>query len=184
MAIPSRTCQCVISVKNGSQVLKSQLREIYRNETDFNKKGSLLWILDRTTTRFGARMLKSWIGRPITDTTYELFFPTFDVPPSYRLIHGSQRFERADGCCRRNHSHHFTQDRNSSPAIEKVTRLGKRTLSDSIREGQSATPSPSKSLSHQKLLILPFLSHSCLLNHTTFSVHLKNWPFFFRRLIE
>ena len=42
-------------------------REIYRNETDFTKKGSLLWILDHTTTKFGARMLKDWIGRPLTD---------------------------------------------------------------------------------------------------------------------
>ncbi|TCD65621.1 Mismatch repair protein msh3 [Steccherinum ochraceum] len=42
--------------------------EIYRNETDFKTKGSLLWILDNTTTKFGARMLRSWIGRPLTDT--------------------------------------------------------------------------------------------------------------------
>ncbi|KAI0340128.1 DNA mismatch repair protein MSH3 [Trametopsis cervina] len=41
--------------------------EIYRNETDYTKKGSLMWILDRTTTRFGARMLKNWIGRPLVD---------------------------------------------------------------------------------------------------------------------
>ncbi|KAI0086630.1 muts domain V-domain-containing protein [Irpex rosettiformis] len=41
--------------------------EIYRNETDFTKRGSLMWILDHTTTRFGARMLKSWVGRPLVD---------------------------------------------------------------------------------------------------------------------
>ncbi|KAJ3538219.1 hypothetical protein NM688_g6551 [Phlebia brevispora] len=41
--------------------------EIYRNETDYSKKGSLLWILDSTTTRFGARMLRDWIGRPLVD---------------------------------------------------------------------------------------------------------------------
>ncbi|CAL1703692.1 unnamed protein product [Somion occarium] len=41
--------------------------EIYRNETDFTKKGSLMWILDRTTTKFGARMLRSWVGRPLVD---------------------------------------------------------------------------------------------------------------------
>ncbi|EGN95451.1 hypothetical protein SERLA73DRAFT_59941 [Serpula lacrymans var. lacrymans S7.3] len=39
--------------------------EIYRNETDFTTKGSLMWILDRTTTKFGARLLKSWVGRPL-----------------------------------------------------------------------------------------------------------------------
>ncbi|KIP07972.1 hypothetical protein PHLGIDRAFT_510551, partial [Phlebiopsis gigantea 11061_1 CR5-6] len=41
--------------------------EIYRNETDFTKKGSLLWVLDHATTKFGTRMLKDWIGRPLTD---------------------------------------------------------------------------------------------------------------------
>lgn len=41
--------------------------EIYRNETDYMTKGSLMWILDHTTTKFGARMLRSWVGRPLTD---------------------------------------------------------------------------------------------------------------------
>lgn len=42
-------------------------REIYHNETDWTSRGSLLWILDHTTTKFGARMLRSWIGRPLVD---------------------------------------------------------------------------------------------------------------------
>lgn len=41
--------------------------EIYRNETDYTPRGSLMWILDRTKTRFGARLLKSWVGRPLVD---------------------------------------------------------------------------------------------------------------------
>ncbi|KAG8884457.1 Mismatch repair protein msh3 [Tulasnella sp. 331] len=41
--------------------------EIFRNSTDFTEKGSLCWILDHTRTKFGSRMLKSWIGRPLTD---------------------------------------------------------------------------------------------------------------------
>ncbi|KII88995.1 hypothetical protein PLICRDRAFT_160002 [Plicaturopsis crispa FD-325 SS-3] len=41
--------------------------EIYRNETDGTARGSLVWILDHTTTRFGARMLRSWVGRPLVD---------------------------------------------------------------------------------------------------------------------
>ncbi|GBE82631.1 DNA mismatch repair protein [Sparassis crispa] len=41
--------------------------EIYRNETDFTIKGSLMWILDHTATAFGARMLRSWVGRPLVD---------------------------------------------------------------------------------------------------------------------
>ncbi|GLB35404.1 putative DNA-binding domain of DNA mismatch repair MUTS family protein [Lyophyllum shimeji] len=41
--------------------------EIYRNETDQTTTGSLLWVLDRTKTKFGARLLRSWIGRPLVD---------------------------------------------------------------------------------------------------------------------
>ena len=42
-------------------------REIYRNQTDYTTKGSLMWILDQTSTKFGARMLRSWVGRPLVD---------------------------------------------------------------------------------------------------------------------
>ncbi|KAG6874073.1 hypothetical protein C0995_006930 [Termitomyces sp. Mi166 len=41
--------------------------EIYRNETDGTVNGSLLWLLDKTKTKFGARLLRSWIGRPLVD---------------------------------------------------------------------------------------------------------------------
>ncbi|KAK0199209.1 muts domain V-domain-containing protein [Desarmillaria ectypa] len=41
--------------------------EIYRNETDHTTRGSLMWILDRTKTRFGARLLRYWVGRPLVD---------------------------------------------------------------------------------------------------------------------
>ncbi|KAG6845191.1 hypothetical protein H0H87_012748 [Tephrocybe sp. NHM501043] len=41
--------------------------EIYRNETDFTTTGSLLWLLDKTKTKFGARLFRSWIGRPLVD---------------------------------------------------------------------------------------------------------------------
>ncbi|KAJ2917229.1 hypothetical protein MD484_g3189, partial [Candolleomyces efflorescens] len=41
--------------------------EIYRNETDHSVNGSLIWILDRTKTKFGARLLRNWIGRPLID---------------------------------------------------------------------------------------------------------------------
>jgi DNA mismatch repair protein MSH3 len=47
---------------NGSTI--SSL-EIYRNQTDFSEKGSLLWVLDHTRTKFGRRMLRKWIGRPL-----------------------------------------------------------------------------------------------------------------------
>lgn len=48
-------------------------REIYQNQTDFTTKGSLLWILDKTMTRFGARLLKSWVGRPLLDRAYVVY---------------------------------------------------------------------------------------------------------------
>lgn len=41
--------------------------EIYQNQTDQSTKGSLFWTLDRTQTRFGQRMLRSWVGRPLLD---------------------------------------------------------------------------------------------------------------------
>ncbi|KAJ7632480.1 muts domain V-domain-containing protein [Roridomyces roridus] len=41
--------------------------EIFQNETDYTTRGSLVWILDKTVTKFGARMLRSWIGRPLVD---------------------------------------------------------------------------------------------------------------------
>ena len=41
--------------------------EIYRNQTDHTEKGSLLWTLDYTRTRFGKRLLRNWVGRPLLD---------------------------------------------------------------------------------------------------------------------
>lgn len=66
-------------------------REIYRNQTDYTTKGSLMWILDQTSTKFGARMLRSWVGRPLVDMRC--------VAPSYRPaawpVPGCQRAARA-----------------------------------------------------------------------------------------
>ncbi|KAF2474868.1 DNA mismatch repair protein MSH3 [Lindgomyces ingoldianus] len=39
--------------------------EIYQNQTDYTSKGSLFWTMDRTQTRFGQRMLRKWVGRPL-----------------------------------------------------------------------------------------------------------------------
>ncbi|MCJ1278903.1 Mismatch repair protein msh3 [Puttea exsequens] len=39
--------------------------EIYQNQTDHSAKGSLFWTLDRTQTRFGQRLLRKWVGRPL-----------------------------------------------------------------------------------------------------------------------
>ena len=39
--------------------------EIYQNQTDHSQKGSLFWTLDRTKTRFGQRLLRKWVGRPL-----------------------------------------------------------------------------------------------------------------------
>ncbi|OAX39197.1 hypothetical protein K503DRAFT_690106 [Rhizopogon vinicolor AM-OR11-026] len=41
--------------------------EIYQNQTDFTTKGTLISILDHTATKFGARLLKNWIGKPLTN---------------------------------------------------------------------------------------------------------------------
>lgn len=39
--------------------------EIYQNQTDRSERGSLFWTLDRTRTRFGKRLLRKWVGRPL-----------------------------------------------------------------------------------------------------------------------
>lgn len=41
--------------------------EIYQNQTDYTAKGSLFGTMDRTKTRFGQRLLRKWIGRPLID---------------------------------------------------------------------------------------------------------------------
>ncbi|KAJ6013369.1 DNA mismatch repair protein msh3 [Penicillium herquei] len=63
--------------------------EIYQNGTDHSAKGSLFWTLDRTQTRFGQRLLRRWVGRPLldkarleerTDAVEELTNPARTVP--------------------------------------------------------------------------------------------------------
>src|SRR5438552_889640 len=44
--------------------------EIYRNQTDFTERGSLFWTLDHTSTRFGRRLLRKWVGRPLLDRSH------------------------------------------------------------------------------------------------------------------
>ncbi|OWP00797.1 hypothetical protein B2J93_6347 [Marssonina coronariae] len=41
--------------------------EIYQNQTDYTERGSLFWTLDKTKTRFGQRLLRKWVGRPLLD---------------------------------------------------------------------------------------------------------------------
>ncbi|KAI9729025.1 MAG: Mismatch repair protein msh3 [Chrysothrix sp. TS-e1954] len=41
--------------------------EIYRNQTDSGEHGSLFWVLDQTQTRYGQRLLRKWVGRPLLD---------------------------------------------------------------------------------------------------------------------
>ncbi|KAI9745426.1 MAG: Mismatch repair protein msh3 [Claussenomyces sp. TS43310] len=41
--------------------------EIYHNQSDHTEKGSLFWALDKTQTRFGQRLLRKWVGRPLLD---------------------------------------------------------------------------------------------------------------------
>jgi DNA mismatch repair protein MSH3 len=41
--------------------------EIYRNQTDNLERGSLFWAMDKTQTKFGQRLLRKWVGRPLID---------------------------------------------------------------------------------------------------------------------
>ncbi|KAI9683341.1 MAG: Mismatch repair protein msh3 [Trizodia sp. TS-e1964] len=41
--------------------------ELFTNQSDHSERGSLFWSLDRTRTRFGQRLLRKWVGRPLLD---------------------------------------------------------------------------------------------------------------------
>ncbi|XP_016898402.1 DNA mismatch repair protein Msh3 isoform X2 [Cynoglossus semilaevis] len=41
--------------------------EILRNQTDGGLKGSLLWVMDHTSTSFGRRLLRKWVIQPLTN---------------------------------------------------------------------------------------------------------------------
>ncbi|XP_069379604.1 DNA mismatch repair protein Msh3 isoform X3 [Paralichthys olivaceus] len=41
--------------------------EILSNQTDGGVRGSLLWVLDHTCTRFGRRLMRKWVSQPLTD---------------------------------------------------------------------------------------------------------------------
>lgn len=41
--------------------------EVFQNSTNHELKGSLLWILDHTRTKFGFRLLKKWISQSLID---------------------------------------------------------------------------------------------------------------------
>lgn len=43
--------------------------ELTETVRDRNKKGSLLWLLDRTQTSMGARLLRRWIDKPLLSST-------------------------------------------------------------------------------------------------------------------
>merc|ERR1711965_951545 len=39
--------------------------EVFANETDNTPTGSLYWVLNQTSTAFGARLLRRWVSRPL-----------------------------------------------------------------------------------------------------------------------
>jgi DNA mismatch repair protein MSH3 len=41
--------------------------EILRNSDDGKEKGSLLWLMDRTLTKAGSRLVRRWVSRPLRD---------------------------------------------------------------------------------------------------------------------
>ena len=41
--------------------------EILRNSDDGSERGSLLWLMDRTTTAFGSRLMRKWVTHPLKD---------------------------------------------------------------------------------------------------------------------
>ncbi len=41
--------------------------ELLERQQDKGKKGTLLWVLDKTSTSMGGRILRKWIGEPLLD---------------------------------------------------------------------------------------------------------------------
>ncbi|XP_030832222.1 DNA mismatch repair protein Msh3 [Strongylocentrotus purpuratus] len=41
--------------------------EIFQNQVDGSEKGTLLWVLNHTKTRYGKRQLMKWLSQPLTD---------------------------------------------------------------------------------------------------------------------
>ena len=41
--------------------------DLYKNQADSSEKGSLLWVINHTKTKFGRRLLRNWLGRPLLD---------------------------------------------------------------------------------------------------------------------
>ncbi|XP_060066671.1 DNA mismatch repair protein Msh3-like [Ylistrum balloti] len=39
--------------------------EIFQNQTNGQEQGSLFWVMNQTVSRFGSRMLRTWLGRPL-----------------------------------------------------------------------------------------------------------------------
>ncbi|XP_071168797.1 DNA mismatch repair protein Msh3-like isoform X1 [Mytilus edulis] len=66
---------CQFSTKSlYMQLQTSVLRnlEVFQNLTDGKEKGSLFWAVNQTVTRFGGRMLKSWLKKPLLSAKHIL----------------------------------------------------------------------------------------------------------------
>ncbi|XP_077572207.1 DNA mismatch repair protein Msh3-like [Stigmatopora nigra] len=61
--------QRLTAESEGMILTASSLRnlEILQNQTDNRVRGSLLWVLDHTSTPFGKRLMRKWLTRPLTD---------------------------------------------------------------------------------------------------------------------
>ncbi|CAC5363938.1 MSH3 [Mytilus coruscus] len=66
---------CHFSMKSlYMQLQTSVLRnlEVFQNLTDGKEKGSLYWALNQTVTKFGGRLLKSWLKKPLLSAKHIL----------------------------------------------------------------------------------------------------------------
>ncbi|MCL2556627.1 MAG: DNA mismatch repair protein MutS [Firmicutes bacterium] len=48
-------------------ITASRTLEIFTNNSDGRKRGSLLWVMDKTSTSMGARNIKKWLAHPLKD---------------------------------------------------------------------------------------------------------------------
>ncbi|CAL8345427.1 unnamed protein product [Lota lota] len=61
--------RCLSTESQGLVLSATTLRnlEIFSNQTDGGLRGSLLWVMDHTSTVFGRRLLRRWVSQPLTD---------------------------------------------------------------------------------------------------------------------
>jgi DNA mismatch repair protein MutS len=105
--------------------------ELVESQRDGGKDGTLLWVLDRTQTCMGGRLLRAWISAPLRDieaiedrlgAVQELVDKSFLRQDLQRLLHGVYDIERiaAKISCHRANGRDLVSLKNSVAALPDI----------------------------------------------------------------